>query len=265
MAPPPEDAATRRGDARRRSNPGLPACLRRASAKSFASAAKTAACSDRGRHSGSAVGNAGGPQTAACADARHPAGVPSRHYRCDAATWESLRTIFLSFLTRRRGHGARWPEQQRRGVTGMLDFVPAPTRCINPLSCEVLLALDIFFVKPCPARGRKRPSAVGRPATARADRPSPQPAPMRCKPNRPARLRAQIAPPGWPGHPGIRSCRGGPVGVRQGLRYRPAGLDFPMVKRHQKPLNGADRARWGGFTGHGAWSGGRRVASGRLG
>ena len=87
---------------------------------------------------------------------------------------------------------------------------------------------------------------------------------MRCKPNRPARLRAQISPPGWPGHPGIRSCRGGPVGVRQGLRYRPAGLDFPMVKRRQKPENRADRARWGGFTGHGAWSGGRRVASGRL-
>jgi hypothetical protein len=114
----------------------------------------------------------------------------------------------------------------------MLDFVPAPTRCINPLSCEVLLALDIFFVKPCPARGRKRPSAVGRPATARADRPSPQPAPMRCKPNRPARLRAQIAPPGWPGHPGIRSCRGGPVGVRQGLRYRliaPPGSISPWL------------------------------------
>jgi hypothetical protein len=37
-----------------------------------------------------------------------------------------------------------------------------------------------------------------------------------------------------------------------------------MVLRHQKLENKADRARWGGFTGHGAWSGGRRVASGRL-
>ena len=174
MAPPPEDAATRRGDARRRSNPGLPACLRRASAKSFASAAKTAACSDRGRHSGSAVGNAGGPQTAACADARHPAGVPSRHYRCDAATWESLRTIFLSFLTRRRGHGARWPEQQRRGVTGMLDFVPAPTRCINPLSCEVLLALDFFLSNHAlrVAANGPRPSAGPPPLERTAHRPN---------------------------------------------------------------------------------------------
>jgi hypothetical protein len=60
MAPPPGDAASGHGYARRRCNRGLLACLRKTSGISFAWDAIEAACLDSGGHRGLVVGNAGG-------------------------------------------------------------------------------------------------------------------------------------------------------------------------------------------------------------